>query len=106
MASRRSGVRAPYPPLFSDEQNVDKSDTKSPQTRTDSGSPGDTPSLTGDKSPTLSHTNKALFHTKSMQYLELDFPDLAKVVDAWPDLPEEIRHAILTMVKSTAGKPR
>ena len=31
-------------------------------------------------------------------------PDLAAVVDAWPDLPEAIRAGILAMVKAALGK--
>ena len=33
-----------------------------------------------------------------------DDPDLAAVVDAWPDLPEAIRAGMLAMVKSVPGK--
>jgi hypothetical protein len=31
-------------------------------------------------------------------------PDLAAVVDAWPDLPEVLKAGIVTMVKSFVGK--
>jgi hypothetical protein len=30
-------------------------------------------------------------------------PDLARVVEAWPDLPEAIRRAILALVQSVSG---
>ena len=30
-------------------------------------------------------------------------PALAKVIDAWPDLPEAIQKAILAMVEASAG---
>ena len=101
----RRGESNPNGNIITDEQNVHKSDTLSPQTRTDIDSPDDTPSLTGDKSDTLSphkqntvsQKNYAVFRTK----LETEAPDLAKVVDAWPELPEPIRAAILALVQST-----
>jgi hypothetical protein len=31
-------------------------------------------------------------------------PDLAAVINAWPDLPEAIRAGILAMVKATTAK--
>ncbi len=31
-------------------------------------------------------------------------PDLAAVIDAWPDLPEPIRAGIVAMVKAASGK--
>jgi hypothetical protein len=33
-------------------------------------------------------------------------PDLAAVVDAWPDLPEAIKDGIVAMVKAASGGPR
>ncbi len=32
------------------------------------------------------------------------YPDLATVVDAWPNLPEALKAGIVAMVKATSGK--
>jgi len=31
-------------------------------------------------------------------------PDLTAIIDAWPDLPEAIRTAIVTLVKASSAK--
>ena len=40
-----------------------------------------------------------------LAFLQEKHPDLAKVIDTWPDLPEAIQAAILAMVE-TSTKPK
>ncbi len=40
-----------------------------------------------------------------LAFISSKCPDLASVIDAWPELPEAIRAAILAMVQ-TATKPK
>ena len=48
--------------------------------------------------------NPAQLLTKPVEIV-LD-PELARVLAAWPDLPDPIRRAVLALVGSEAGEPR
>ena len=56
-------------------------------------------SLTHD----LRHTAPSVAHYFPTDTRKTD-PDLAAVVEAWPDLPEALKAGIVAMVKAAAGK--
>jgi hypothetical protein len=58
------------------------------------------PTQTTSKRPPISTQNAS----HSCQPYVTDVPDLAAVVDAWPELPEAIRAGIVAMVKAASGK--
>ncbi len=54
--------------------------------------------------PNESGSIRSLTATQNATRLLPDDPDLAAVVNAWPDLPEAMKAGILAMVKAASGK--
>ena len=52
------------------------------------------------QSPTRPAPARPLTATQSATHF---LPDLAEVIDAWPELPEAIRAGILAMVRASSG---
>jgi hypothetical protein len=44
-----------------------------------------------------------LFHTKSATGLVAEYPDLAMVAAAWPELPDAVRAGIVAMVEAATN---
>jgi hypothetical protein len=60
------------------------------------------PPANSPENTTLSPEGGAKSGSAAVEIRPID-PDLARVVTAWPELPEAIRRAVLALVNSTAG---
>ena len=58
-----------------------------------------------------SHCNKSSYESggknlaENLAFLLQKFPDLARIIEFWPDLPEAIRTGILAMVRAVKKEP-
>ena len=75
-----------------------------PQIAEGGGSPDRRPeTVNTDDDKTCGHTPTALCLSLCRNHVEIT-PDLAKLVTAWPTLPEPVKAGIVAMIDATAGK--